>query len=841
MQLQTYGGLAAYRQFIIWAAEPEANGKTKKYAVNPAGGFEVNTHDPANWLSLDEANAAAAAYRLHGPRVIRGKDRPAQTSHGVGFVFTDADPFFFFDLDSALQASGQWSDLAQQMCAFFAGCYVEVSLSNTGLHIIGTGNPPLHGCKNEAYKLELYHTGRFCALTGTGARGLATHQAQQQVEWLAVNYFPPTGTGESVDWTDEPCAEWNGPEDDDELIARMLAARGSIGALFGARATLKELWEGDEETLSRYFPPSQDGQIMDHSHADAALCQHLAFWTGKDCERMDRIFRESGLMRGKWEDREGYRRTTIELAVGRCDTVYGASQLPAPTGEAPTPVEPAPVMGVAAQAAPAAPGCDTVAGALRDGFQFLGITQQQQHFNGCVYIRDSHRIFIPDGALLKPDQFKATYGGYVFALDLINDKTTRNAWEAFTESQAFHFNKAHEVCFRPECVPGALIHEEGYVLVNTYVPITTRREAGDAGPFLDLMRRLLPDERDRQILLSYMAAMVQNPGAKFQWWPVIQGTEGNGKSAIIRVLNHCIGNRYSHLPNADAMAKTGNQFNGWVAGKLFMGIEEIYVQNRRDFLEAFKTTVTNDRLQIEGKGANQIMGDNRCNGIMCTNHQEGVPVTVDTRRYSIFYTAQQCKADKLRDGMTGSYFPDLYQWFRGEGRFAAWGRNYGYAVVNNFLHTYQVQAEFNPAPSGLCQEAPETSSTGAAIKASRGSIEQEIIEAIEEGRPGFAGGWVSSTAFDRLLEQHHLARSIAPNRRRAVLKSVGYDYHPALTDGRVSNPIPDPAGAGKPRLYIKNGHIHANLQSPAEVARHYMEAQKDTSTTAAIFGQQGAA
>jgi hypothetical protein len=31
------------------------------------------------------------------------------------------------------------------------------------------------------------------------------------------------------------------------------------------------------------------------------LCFYLGFWTGGDPERMDRLFRDSGLMRGKWD------------------------------------------------------------------------------------------------------------------------------------------------------------------------------------------------------------------------------------------------------------------------------------------------------------------------------------------------------------------------------------------------------------------------------------------------------------------------------------------------------------------------------------------------------------
>ena len=51
--------------------------------------------------------------------------------------------------------------------------------------------------------------------------------------------------------------------------------------------------------------------------------------------------------------------------------------------------------------------------------------------------------------------------------------------------------------------------------------------------------------------------------------------------------------------------------------------------NRRDFLESFKSTVTNARIGTEGKGANQKTSDNRTNGAMFTNHLDGVPINAD--------------------------------------------------------------------------------------------------------------------------------------------------------------------------------------------------------------------
>ena len=43
------------------------------------------------------------------------------------------------------------------------------------------------------------------------------------------------------------------------------------------------------------------GSFQSASEADMALCSHLAFWTGRDANQVDRLFRASGLMREKWD------------------------------------------------------------------------------------------------------------------------------------------------------------------------------------------------------------------------------------------------------------------------------------------------------------------------------------------------------------------------------------------------------------------------------------------------------------------------------------------------------------------------------------------------------------
>lgn len=777
--------LAAYRQFCTYRLVPSAKpGKTDKLPCDYRTGLVVGAHNPAIWCTFDEAAAAVAAGR----------------GHGVGFVFTAADPFFFLDIDGALQ-NGVWSPLAVDLCARFPGAAVEVSQSGTGLHIIGSGAAPPHGCKNIPLHLELYTELRFVALTGLQAVGDVRTDCSAALAVVVPWLFPPgaaAGAGPD-EWTTEPVPEWDGPRDDDDLIRRALASgdRNAAAVFGGEGVTFRDLWEANEEPLAKRWPEHTSG-AYDASSADAALAAHLAFWTGKNCERIRDLMYRSALVRDKWEARGDYYlpRTILRACGVSSEVAKGAS----------TPLAPPPSPDVAA-----AVGIQLRAG---DG-EFLGVDGQLGHFAGCVYVRCDDKVYTPDGDLLNQSRFDATYGGHQFVLDATGQKLTTSAWEAFTRNRVYQAPRCHALCFRPELASGALIAEEGRTLLNTYVPIETHRVKGDASRWLDFIAKLLPDERDRAIILTYLASMKQNPGIKFQWWPVLQGAEGNGKTLIMRVMSHAIGQRYTHLVDVHKMARVGNNFNGWVQGNLFLGIEEIYVAERRDFLEAFKATVTNDRLPVEKKGVDQFTGDNRVNGILFTNHRDGVPINIDGRRYAVFYTAQQSVFDLERDGMLGAYFPDLYDWLRGRKAYASLGPNYGYAVINDFLSEYEPLAEFDPA--GLCVRAPETSSTAAALVASRGRAEQEIVEAIESGRPGFANGWISSKAVDDLLDR--IRAAVPRSKRREMLNALGYDYHPHLPDGRT-NVVVQPDN-GKPRLYARRGHLVCNITTPADIAKRY--------------------
>lgn len=771
-------------QYIIYRAVPQTGGKTDKLPVDYRSGIVASAHDPSIWLGQSLA---------HDLAMLWGGD------YGVGFVFTANDPYFFLDIDNCLMPDGTWSPIAQQLCGLLPGCYMEVSRSGRGIHIFGSGRPPLHRCRNDLMGLEFYDQGRFVALTGINAQGSWDTDASAILPSLVATYFPPDASqGSAAAWTTEPDPEWYGPAEDAELIRRAMQSH-SVASAFGNRARFADLWLADEKALAGAYP-DQGGRPYDCSAADAALAQHLAFWTGKDCERIRRLMPASRLVRDKWE-REDYLPRTILGAVARQVDVL-RDRKPSP------PLAGSPV-------APQAPNSAAI-----EGNRLLSIAEQMILFANTVYIADSHRVLVPGGHVLKPEQFRVYFGGYSFMMDHNNERISRDPWEAYTQSQLIQYPKVNGTCFRPDLPAAYIVERNGQTFVNIYVPIEVARKVGDPSPFLNHLVKVLPDQRDREILLSYMAACIQHKGIKFQWAPLLQGVEGNGKTLFTRCVAEAVGRRYVHWPKASKLSK---EFNAWMLNKLFFAVEDIYVPDaRREVIEELKPMITGgDGLEIEAKGVDQTSADICGNFIFNSNHKDGIKKTANDRRFCLLFSAQQNVEDLARDGMQGDYFPNLYRWLRAD----------GYAIVSEFLHSYQIPVAYNPA--GECQRAPETTTTAEAILNSTGSIEQEILEAVAQGLPGFNGGWISSIYLDKLIEGMRLRGKITHNRRKEMLENLGYRWHPALSDGRVNNTvIPD---GGKPRLYIRVDSSFALLTDPHQVAKAYEASNTNRPTPAATL------
>ena len=297
-----YDPLKRCKRFVTceFVPDPDRPGRMKKRPTDVRTGCWCNAHDPAHQYSYEEA---------------------AATGRPIGYVLVVGDGFWCLDIDGAFR-DGVWSPIARELFELCKGAAIETSQSGTGAHIIGRGTVPPHSCKNDEHHIELYSDKRFIALTGIDAVGDAGLNLTDVMAEIVVRYFRPRAGQQVAEWTYEPGAGYGGPADDDGLIRAALASsRRSAAAAFGDRSvTFADVWNADADKLSGRWPAVGGG--YDASKADYSLARRLAFWTGKNCERIRALMLRSALGRPKW-DRADYLERTILRAVAVTTIIAG--------------------------------------------------------------------------------------------------------------------------------------------------------------------------------------------------------------------------------------------------------------------------------------------------------------------------------------------------------------------------------------------------------------------------------------------------------------------------------------------------------------------------------------
>lgn len=269
----------------------------RKEPINPKTGELASSIDPRTWSDLDTAMRAAERFHLKG----------------IGFVFTREVKIVGIDLDECRDPETGAIMPAAQKIIDDLDSYTEISPSRKGVHILCRGARPIDEGKNRSMpefgfkKIEMYSQKRYFTVTGDHLEGTPTTIEERSAELAALHskLFEP-----------ETKPHQNGFHQNGNASVLSLSDMELIAKAKGARngGKFSRLWGGDTSDYGG-----------DDSSADLALCMMLSFYTGRDAERIDRLFRQSGLYREKWE-RADYRARTINAAIAGTDDTYGSKK-----------------------------------------------------------------------------------------------------------------------------------------------------------------------------------------------------------------------------------------------------------------------------------------------------------------------------------------------------------------------------------------------------------------------------------------------------------------------------------------------------------------------------------
>jgi len=222
------------------------------------------------------------------------------------------EPLCAIDIDHCVAEDGNLSTFAQEIVSTMQS-YTEFSPSGKGLRIffyVSDGfsyDAKKYYINNQKLGLEVYAGGgspRYVTVTGNVLHPNPIEDKSTEIAVILEKYMqrPLKEKKPSTEKLSPPMSQLA----DDEVIAK--AGKAKNGELFS------KLWNGDASGFSS------------RSEADLKLCSLLAFWCGGDLAQMDRLFRQSALMRDKWDEMRGtatYGQTTLEKAVQGCASFYG--------------------------------------------------------------------------------------------------------------------------------------------------------------------------------------------------------------------------------------------------------------------------------------------------------------------------------------------------------------------------------------------------------------------------------------------------------------------------------------------------------------------------------------
>lgn len=272
----------------VWM--PERN-KFTKIPINSMDGSPGKSNDPTTWSDFETA--------------LKGLNR-FKNADGLAFYF--ANGYVGLDIDhikDELETYYQGNhNVVADIQDLTKNSYREISLSGEGIHVIFKGK--ITGNRRRKGQFEMYQTGRFFALTGNVMSDELSIESLNKTEMNTL-YEYLFGKDKVIEL--HPEANSITPVD---LSVTDIIKKAESSSKVGTR--FRMFMEGGWEE----FYTSQ-------SEADMAFANDLAFWCGRNFHKMDKIFRNSSLMRDKYDQKHGavtYGVGLLNKAINEAQNIY---------------------------------------------------------------------------------------------------------------------------------------------------------------------------------------------------------------------------------------------------------------------------------------------------------------------------------------------------------------------------------------------------------------------------------------------------------------------------------------------------------------------------------------
>ncbi len=271
--------LVGLNQWLVWRYEENSEGELKKPPFTPSTGIRADITNPQSWGSFSEAQLAYSAGKWDGIGLALVSD----------IVAIDIDDCIVDDVPEP-----RVEKIIRHLNTYF-----EKSPSGKGVR--GFIYAALPGTHRRREKIELYEDKRYVTITGHHLPSTPNLIGTDQEKLSKVYYkIFPEKSPKSV----------QRPKYTPHIEGTNLVIEKALSAKNGEN--FRRYLNGDTSLWG------EGGRHKSKSEADFTFCLMLCYWTNGDRGRIDAIYRSSGMIDAKWDERRGnttYGQQTIEKAL----------------------------------------------------------------------------------------------------------------------------------------------------------------------------------------------------------------------------------------------------------------------------------------------------------------------------------------------------------------------------------------------------------------------------------------------------------------------------------------------------------------------------------------------
>ncbi len=380
---------------------------------------------------------------------------------------------------------------------------------------------------------------------------------------------------------------------------------------------------------------------------------------------------------------------------------------------------------------------------------------------GMTYVASDDEFFVRASARrFSPRVLDSMYGVQLMG----SEKEPGDNGKPATRPQDFLLNilripRVDSYRYDPANPHEVFLFDAGKRYINTYLPLYPEAEKDQAAEAEEVISKhvdlLISESEYRALMLDWFCCLVQRPGQKIRWAPLLQGAMGCGKTVFAEMMRVVLGPTNVKLVDGSTLF---DKFTGWSSGSQLAVLEEIRVvgTGRHQVMNMLKPRISNDRITVRRMNVEAVEEPNTTNYLLLTNHQDAIAPSEDERRYFVVFSALQTR-DQVQ-AIPPDYYTKVYNTIQSKA-----------GGVRHFLENRKISSAFDP--NG---HAPVTKYLQEMLGASASPLAASIREALEDGdHPLVRQDLVSVKSLRAVLETQNLDR-FSDQALSVILREMGF-------------------------------------------------------------------